>query len=166
MRNTWVPHGRHLGDRLAHRKPRVGEVLQFALPDGAFAYARTLRDSAIVFYRETSSEPGRPPIGSEEFQFGLAVYADVLRSDEVPIVGMDPKVYNGDDWPLPSAITDPLTGARSIYDHGEIRSATDAECEGLETAAVWDLHHVVDRLMGLGDIWTRGFPRGPAPEGH
>ena len=30
-----------------------------------------------------------------------------------------------------------------------MRPATLAECQGLEQAAVWDLHHLVDRLMGV-----------------
>jgi hypothetical protein len=61
----------------------------------------------------------------------------------------DPSQSPEDDWPPPSCVRDPISGAMQIYHHGHMRPATPAECEGLEPAAVWDFHHLVDRLMGV-----------------
>ena len=33
-----------------------------------------------------------------------------------------------------------------IYENGNVRAATRAECEGLEREAVWDPEHIEDRL--------------------
>lgn len=150
---------------MVHRPPKLGDVLQFPLPDGTFAYGRKLRDAAVAFYAETSSEPNRPPIGSADFQFVVPVYSDVLRSDEVPIVGFDPTPFNGDDWPPPGVVIDLLTGSKKIYERGEMRPSEGDEWIGLERVAVWPMHNLVDRLMGFGDAIMDRFPAGPPPSG-
>lgn len=75
------------------RRPKVGSVVQIALPDGRFAYGRVLRDGAVAFYRRTSERPGEPPIGDRDYQFVVGVYNDTLRSDELPVVGVDPRWF-------------------------------------------------------------------------
>jgi hypothetical protein len=143
---------------MKHHRPRIGEVIQFSLPDGNFAYGRQLRDSAVAFYRGVSSQPGHPPIGSRDFQFIVGVYLDVVRSADVPIVGYDPLDADEDGWPPAGVITDPITGAKRIYERGSMRPAVGDEWVGLETAAVWDRNHIVDRLMGDGEKWMRLAP--------
>jgi hypothetical protein len=130
-------------------RPTVGDVVQFTMPNGRYAYGRVLRDAGVAFYRETSAEPGQPPIGSRDYQFVVGVYHDVLRSERVPVVGRDPSHGPEDDWPPPQRI-----GATRIYHHGHVRAATAEECEGLERAAVWDYHHLIDRLAGV-QKWLR-----------
>ncbi|WP_413250889.1 Imm26 family immunity protein [Sinomonas flava] len=125
----------------------MGDVVQFNLPDGRYAYARVLADAAAAFYAETSDGPGQPPIGSREYQFVVGIYDDVLRSDDVPVVGHDPSLDPDDEWPPPMSVTDPITGSVRVYERGIIRPARDEELTGLEPAAVWDLHHVIERLM-------------------
>lgn len=141
---------------MTHRKPRIGEVLQFKLPDGNYAFGRMLREGAVAFYRVTSEVAGDAPIGSGDYQFVAALYRDVVRSDEVPIVGFDPTVFNGDDWPLAQSVRDPITGDMQIYERGQMRPSSPDECVGLEPAAVWDLNHIIDRLMGFGNFWVSG----------
>jgi hypothetical protein len=131
------------------RKPRVGDVIQLTLPSGRYAYGRVLLDASVAFYSKTTAEPGVPPIGSRNYQFIVGVYDDVLTSEGVSVVGHDPSQEPEDDWPPPNSIRDPVSGSMSIYYHGQIRAATPEECEGMEPAAVWDLHHLVDRLMGI-----------------
>lgn len=131
-----------------HPRPRVGDVIQVTLPTGCYAYGRVLRDASVAFYSGTTAEPGLPPIGSRDYQFIVGVYDDVLGSDGAPVVGHDPSQEPEDDWPPPNLIRDPISGAMSIYHHGQIRPATPEEAERLEPAAVWDLHHLIDRLMG------------------
>jgi len=131
--------------------PKVGDVVQVELPTGRYAYGRVLRDASVAFYEATSDDPGQPPIGSRTYRFVVGVYEDVLKSASCPIVGHDPSRDTEDDWPPPNSVRDPLTGAMRIYHHGVMRPAGAVECEGLEPAAVWDLHHLVDRIMGFKD---------------
>jgi Immunity protein 26 len=129
-------------------KPPVGTVLQIALPNGYYAYGRVLRDASIAIYDALTSEPQHPPIGSRAYRFVVGVYDDVLRSDDVAIVGRDPGLSEADDWPPPYCVRDPISGATKIYHHGSMRPATAEECNDLEPAAVWDLPHIIDRLIG------------------
>jgi len=131
--------------------PKVGDVVQVELPTGRYAYGRVLRDASVAFYEATSDDPGQPPIGSRTYRFVVGVYEDVLKSASCPIVGHDPSRDTEGDWPPPNSVRDPLTGAMRIYHHGVMRPAGAVECEGLEPAAVWDLHHLVDRIMGFKD---------------
>jgi hypothetical protein len=134
---------------VSHRKPKTGEIIQLKLPNDCYAYGRVLRDASVAFYREMSSDPGDPPIGERDYQFVVGVYEDVLRSDEVPIVGRDPSTTTEDEWPPAFSVRDPISGDMKIYHHGVMRTAAVDECSGLEPAAVWDLHHLIDRLMGI-----------------
>ena len=104
-------------------QPAVGDVVQFSLPDGRYAYGRVLRDASVAFYRVTTREPGKPPIGSCDYQFVVGVYADVLRSKEVPIVGRDPSTDVDDEWPPPYSVHHPLTGRTDRYERGSVRGA-------------------------------------------
>jgi len=139
---------------MSGRRPRVGDVIQVMLRDSSYAYGRVLHDTSVAFYSATTVEPGLPPIGSRDYQLVVGVYDHVLGSEGAPVVGHDPSQGFEDDWPPPNSIRDPISGAMSIYHHGHIRPAMPGEAEGLETAAVWDLHHLIDRLMGV-DRWTR-----------
>lgn len=124
-------------------KPKVGDVVEILLPRGGVAWGRVLRDASIAVYR---SEAGAhsPPTGSRDYQFVVGIYDDALKT--LPVVGKDPSASPEEDWPPPYCVTDKITGSKRIYHHGETRPADPAECEGLEPAAVWDLHHIVDRI--------------------
>lgn len=132
---------------MTRHRPKVGAVIQLALSDGRFAYGRVLKDASVAFYATRSDEPERPPIGDRDYEFVVGVYDDVLRADDVPVVGHDPSVDPDDDWPPPYCVRDPLSGEVSIYHHGALELATEEQCRGLEPAAVWDRHHLVERLM-------------------
>ena len=134
---------RHDG-AVGRRRPNVGDVVQFQLPDGSWAYGRVLHDASVAFYRGRSREPGEPPIGSREFEFVVGVYDDVLGEAEV--VGHDPSVSEREDWPPPNFIPDPISGSYQIYERGQTRPASPDECLGLERAAVWDRAHLLERL--------------------
>jgi len=89
------------------------------------------------------------------------VRCPVLATHRLPLmtigrcsrVGHDPAQGPEDDWPPPNSVRDPISGAMRIYHHGHMRPAAPGEAEGLERAAVWDLHHLIDRLMGTGPDW-------------
>ncbi len=119
--------------------------MQVGLPDGRFAYGRVYRDASVAFYRTATEGPSQPPVGSRDFAFCVGVYRDVVLRWER--VGSDPFTEaEGDGWPPPTSICDPITGAWKVYRHGEIRPATAAEAAGREPAAVWDEQHLLPRL--------------------
>lgn len=128
-------------------KPKVGDVFQIALSNGSFAYGKVFRDAQVGIYQQIFDSPTAPPIiGS--FAFIVGLYQDILKSGTWPIVGHEAFSSMDDEWPPPMRIKDPISGGHSIYHKGEIRRATATECVGLETAAVWDADHIIDRLMG------------------
>ncbi len=129
------------------KKPTLGAVVQIPLHNGKFAYGRLYKDASIGIYERLSDVPGKPPIGSRDFRFNVGVYKDVLDSGKCAVVGEDPFSVDEDSWPPPHCIVDPISGEYSIYHHGEIRPALPEECQGLEIAAVWELEHIIDRIM-------------------
>ena len=126
---------------------KVGDVFEIALPDGRFAYGRVYRDVGVAIYRRISRIPNTPPIGSRDFLFQVGMYRAVLTNCEVRIVGRDPFTKGEDEWPPPKCIKDVLSGGFEIYHKGKIRESSATECKGLERSAVWDLHHIVDRIL-------------------
>jgi hypothetical protein len=130
-------------------RPKVGDIFQIPLPDGRFAYGKVFWDASVGIYRKIFNEPTEPPIGTK-FAFIVGLYDDILKSGAWPIVGHEPFPSGEDIWPPPAYIEDIISGEYSIYHKGEIRPSTKEECRGLEEAAVWDAHHVVDRIMGVG----------------
>jgi len=131
------------------RRPKLGDVVQIALPHGECAYARVYRDATIGVYQVRSSVAGLPPLGSRDFAFFVGIYDDALK--RCPVVGRDPFGEGESTWPPPRCIKDSITGYFRIYFQGAMRPATAEECAGLEPAAVWELDHVVDRLLGRFD---------------
>jgi len=104
------------------------------------------RDATVGFYQQTSREPTSPPLGSRDFLFWVGVYSDVLAGWER--VAIDP--FDGSEdqgWPPPMSVADPIDGRWRVYHHGAMRDADPAQAENLEPAAVWDLEHVVSRLL-------------------
>jgi hypothetical protein len=121
-------------------RSRVGDIVEIPLRSGRRAYGRVLRDASIAVYEGLEF----PHTGSRDFQFVVGIYDDALR--KLPVVGHDPSLSEDDDWPPPQRVTDKITGRSRLYVRGEIVDADEAECEGLEPAAVWDLHHIVERI--------------------
>lgn len=127
-------------------RSRTGDVIQVRLPTGEYAYGRVLRDACVALYRQRSTGPNCPPIGSRDVEFTVGVYEDVLA--KWPVAGQDPSATPEEDWPPPYSAHDLVSGQFRVYHKGEMRASTKAECEGLEPAAVWDEHHLIDRLTG------------------
>jgi hypothetical protein len=104
------------------------------------------RDAQVGIYQQIFDSPTVPPIVGS-FAFIVGLYDDILKSGIWPIVGHEPFDSMEAEWPPPMRVKDPISGAYSIYHRGEIRSATAEECLDMETAAVWDADHVIDRIM-------------------
>lgn len=129
---------------MGRRRPKVGDVVQVALPDGTFAYGRVLREG-VGFYRTRTNTPGAPPIGSRDYEFVVSVFDDAFRG--WPVVGQDPIAEGEDEWAPPSYIEDVISGEFRIYHRGAMRSASKDEVRGLDPQAIYASHSVVDRLV-------------------
>lgn len=137
------------------RRPKLGSVIQVTLPNGRYAYGRVLRDGAVAFYRQTTDNPGEPPIGDRDCQFVVGVYNDTLRSDDLPVVGLDPGADAEDEWPPPQLVRDPITGRAQLYERGQMRATTEAEVSDLEPVAAWSLEHLLPRLVTGENPWFK-----------
>ena len=126
--------------------PRVGDIFEIPLPDGRFAYGRVFRDAAVGIYPKIFNCAQTRPIESS-FAFTVGLYHDILKTGRWRIVGHEPFVSEEAEWPPPSFIKDVISAQYSIYHKGVIRPSTEQECAGLEEAAVWDEHHVIDRIL-------------------
>ena len=126
---------------------KIGDVFQIALPNGKYAYGRIYKDASVGIYRQLTSEPNQPPIGSRDFLFHVGLYRPILSSGEWPIIAHDKFESSESKWPPPYYIKDEISGEYEIYHQGEIRKSSAKECKGLERAAVWGSSHVINRIM-------------------
>jgi len=94
--------------------------------------------------------PVEPPIKSP-FAFIVGLYDDVLKSGHWPIVGHEPFASTDEEWPPPHFIKDVISGEYSVYHKGVVRRSSESECFGLEETAVWDVDHVIDRIMAANE---------------
>lgn len=139
-------------NKIKKQRRKVGDILKIDLRDGTFSYGHVSVDPCIVFYGgrfakdlELSEIIKLPEI------FNLSVSNYAIKNGIWPVVGFSeiPKEKQKKPYRFKQ---DAITGKLSIYhpdfiDTNYERPAALAECEGLECAAVWDVNHVVDRLI-------------------
>jgi len=130
---------------------KLGDVFAIPLPNSKFAFGRRFHDAGIAIYKDMGKNIDDLPL-TEDYQFIVGVYDDVLKSGLWPIVDNRPFKNENDSWPPKSFQKDIFNGNYSIYFKGEFYPSTEEECEGLEEAAVWEGEHIVDRIMG-DDKW-------------
>ena len=125
---------------------KVGGIVKIDLGDGTRTYARVLPAASFAFYdaRSTDDLPLQTVI-ERPILFFAAVINRAINSGRWPLVGylaLDDKIRRP-----PTFIQDPLRkDSFSIYEGGDIRSATKDQCAGLERMAVWSPEHIEDRL--------------------
>ena len=99
---------------------------------------------------------------TEDYQFFVGVYKDLLQDGEWKIVGNRKFEKEEDAWAPPQCVIDAITKIGSIYYKGEIIPCEYEDCKDLEIVSAWDRQHVVDRIMGDKDILKRlGRPINP-----
>ncbi len=135
------------------RKLKIGDVYAIPLPNGNYAFGKVFKDAGLGIYKHIGDSTEDLP-ETEEFQFNVGVYKDVLTSDKWQIVDNRPFSSEEAAFPPPKYIKDAISGEYSIYYKGEIKQSNQKECEGLEKASVWDEHHIIDRIIG-DDKWQR-----------
>ena len=139
------------------QREKVGNLYAIPLPDGKFGFGRLYRDGAIAIYKHIGQSVDDAP-QSEEYQFIVGVYKNVLTCGEWPVIESRPFENEEEAWPPPTFIWDVGTGRYNQYYKGEITSSTKAACKGLERCAVWDAQHIVDRIMGDDKWHTKATP--------
>ncbi|WP_138419646.1 Imm26 family immunity protein [Aquibacillus sediminis] len=128
------------------RRLKIGDVYAIPLPNEKYAFGKVFKDAGFGIYEHIGDSIDDLP-DKEEYQFNVGVYKDVLTSGKWEVVDNRP-FSNEETFPPPKYIRDTISGEFSIYYKGEIRKSNKAECEGLEAAAVWDEHHLIERIMG------------------
>lgn len=129
-------------------KHEPGTFLRIRLPDGTFGYGRLLELPDVAFYNYRTNEPSNDlqAIASKPVLFRQAVRTSGLKNWD----------YIG-KWKLEGEVAQPVVYYRQspidfrkciISDSlGNERKATPEECVGLEQAAVWEPHHIEERLL-------------------
>jgi hypothetical protein len=140
----------------------VGAVLAVPLGDGTNCYALTLPEADFAFFELRSADVQNPEaLFSKAMLFRVAVHRSAWST------GRWPKVFTVE---VPSTLLAPQPKFMQnaiqrdqfqIYLGGSIRSASRAECEGLERCAVWEPEHVEDRLRdyyaGIPNKWVESL---------
>jgi hypothetical protein len=128
--------------------PGRGTFLQIPLPDGSFGYGRTLERPFLAFYDYRTTEPSSDldTIASKPVLFRQAVETSYLkkwkqigRADLSGAVTRPVVRFSQDFLDYRNCIIFDGTGAR--------RKASPEECVGLEQLAIWEPHHIEQRLL-------------------
>lgn len=135
---------------MSKKKPKLGDVIAIPLADGRYAFGRILKDASVGFYRYIANNPNDLPHPDVDYMFVVGVYRDLLTSQKWPVVAKRPFDSEEDAWPPPNVVRDMISGEVRIYHKGAMRPASSTECEGLETAAVWDRQEILERIADSG----------------
>jgi hypothetical protein len=133
---------------MTSQRPDPGLFVRIPLADGSFGYGRVLEAPYMAFYKYRTPQPDSDlnRIASQPVLFTLAVNRAALKSWEA--LGRKP-LEEQLTRPIVQFTQDILNPADcTIFDTvGNERAATPEECVGLESAAVWEQHHVEARLL-------------------
>lgn len=139
------------------RRLKLGDIYEIQLPNGMNAYGRLFKECTLAIYDIRCNDVSELP-ENEMYQCYVAVYKDLLQDGEWKIVGNRKFASEDDAWAPPKCVIDGITKIGSLYYKGIITPCSYDECKDLEIAAVWDKHHLIDRLMG-NDIWEKSMGR-------
>jgi hypothetical protein len=127
----------------------IGSIHKVVLNSGLHSYVRILDKASIAAYDVlTDSDMLIEDIINKKIVFIVAVYNDVITNGKWQKVGFKNLEENLLVLPV-KYIQDTLDNSEySLYDPntGTITPGRKEDCIGLEVAAVWDAHHVEDRL--------------------
>jgi hypothetical protein len=137
------------------RQQRIpGQVIEIALGQGKRSYARVLNEPLFAFYDKVydiNATPTLDEIITLPIAFKIDVMNSAVTSGRWSVIGKVDLSENLNDTPK-FCKQDIITGELFIYQEvPELapyfeRRASFEECDGLETAAVWEAEHVEDRL--------------------
>lgn len=122
----------------------IGNIGSLALPNGKYAFGRVLRSSNLEFYNYFGNDISDLPV---DYNVLFTVCAHVSVFSSMRLVGKRAFLSEDETWPPPKYIYDVIGKTYDLYVRGKIIQSTYEECKGLERASVWELHHIVDRIM-------------------
>ena len=135
------------------RRVKIGDVYAIPLPNETYAYGRVFKDAGIGIYKKISKNIEDIPM-EEEYLFNVGIYKDILQNGEWIFI-INKKFENEEDsWPPKMSNYDMISGRYYIYYKGEFQLSTKEECKDLEIAAIWDSHHIIERIMG-SNKWNK-----------
>ena len=125
---------------------RVGDIICVPLGEGKYGFGRVLEEATFAFYDlESNVIPAMTEVLSARVIFKIPVMDYAVTSGRWPIMGhaiLEPELRVAEQY----FMEDSISGQFSIYQKGAIRPATLVEVKDLEAAAVWEPHHVEERL--------------------
>ena len=127
---------------------RTGTYVRIPLEDGSFGYGRVLPNPYMAFYNFRTTEPSSDLdiIDSKPVLFTQAVRLFDYRR----WVNIGMRALQGELTKAVVSFTQDLADFRKCVisdSEGRGKEATPEECIGLERAAVWDTHHIEQRLL-------------------
>ena len=144
-------------------KRKVGDILLIDLGSSRHAYAQVADKPLVVFFEGAfDEEVPNVQIPKLPVLFRLWVSDHAITKGMWPVIGWQPLTPGNAQEPF-FYKQDAINGRLFLY-HSTFaatnyeRSASLAECENLECAAVWEPEHVVDRIRdhvsGKHNRWT------------
>ena len=142
-----------------------GSIVKIDLKNGYYNYAQIVENS-IAFFDIYTKDPELEDLSillEKLVLFILEVYRDVISTRLWLKVGKLPIREDLKILPM-QCIQDELDETQlELYNPntGEVTQATREECEGLETCAVWEAHHVEERIIdhynGVPNFWVESM---------
>lgn len=148
-------------NKIRKRRLKLGDIYEIQLPNGMNAYGRLFKECTLAIYDIRCKDVSELP-ETEMYQCYVAVYKDLLQDGEWKVVGNRKFASEDDAWAPPKCVIDGITKIGSLYYKGIITPCSYDECKDLEIVAVWDRHHLIDRLMG-NDVWEKSMGRPQNP---
>lgn len=137
--------------RVSKVRRREGDLLKIDLGDGRQSYAQVAAEPLIVFFEGGSVDELAPEdLSRLPVLFRLWVVNHAVTHGRWPVIGRAALTPENREEPF-FYKQDAITGKLTLY-HSDFaaanweRTATLADCAGLEAAAVWEPEHVEDRL--------------------
>jgi hypothetical protein len=141
---------------MASRK-RPGTIVRINLDDGYHIYGRELQHPFLAVYDARAKKEMTPDqIVVQHTLFIVGVFDQALKRWKP--VGYVPLLP--DELPVPDRFIQDVINpndCRIVNAHGHERPATIAECEGLESATIWDSDEVEDRIRDYYAGRTNGW---------
>ena len=133
---------------MSSSKHKPGTFLRISLADGSFGYGRLLEPPYVAFYnyRTTKPDSDLETIAQKPILFRQAVLTSGLKKwKDIGIKELEGEVAQ----PVVMYMQDIHDFRKCvIFDTaGDEREVSPEECVGIEQAAVWETHHIEERLL-------------------
>jgi len=148
---------------MKRQKETIGAIVEINVYDEYYCYAQILALGNLAFfdYRTKEHLEDFSILSNCSILFILCVYNDIITQGHWLKVGKLPIREELQILPMKYIYHKFDKSQFELYNTntGEITPSTKEECRGLERCAVWDKHHIEDRLRdhynGVPCIWLK-----------